>query len=95
MYLSTVLDDFSRYIMAWNLPVTLTVTVALDKPARRLLTVASAGQVAHLHLHQPLGGKRDHVPLNIRVRVFSTSQRRCIIGSVIVVPFVSTTLAEM
>ena len=51
-----------------GLPVTFAVAIALDEPGGRLLAVARAGQAADLHLHQPLGGKRDHVAQNIGVR---------------------------
>jgi hypothetical protein len=55
-----------------GLPVTLAIAIALDEARGGLL-------------HQPLGGKGDHVAQNIRVGAFSTSARRCIMGSVIVV----------
>jgi hypothetical protein len=41
---------------------------ALDEPGGRLLAVWRTGQAADLHLHQQLGGKRDHIPQTIGVR---------------------------
>ena len=51
-----------------RLPVTLAVTIALNKPRGRLLAVASTRQAADFHLHQPLGSKGDHIAQNIGVR---------------------------
>jgi hypothetical protein len=51
-----------------GLPIALAVPVALNQAVRRLLAITRAGQATDLHLHQPLGGKRDHVAQNIRVR---------------------------
>jgi hypothetical protein len=44
------------------------VAIALDEPGRRILAVWRTSQAADLHLHQPLGGKRDPVVQNISVR---------------------------
>jgi hypothetical protein len=51
-----------------GLPVAVAIAVALDKPIGGLLAVARTRQAADLHLHQPPGGKRDHLAQNIRVR---------------------------
>ena len=50
-----------------RLPVALAIAVALGQPLGALLAVAGAGQAAHLQLHQPLGGKADHLPQKIGV----------------------------
>lgn len=50
-----------------RLPVAIAVAVALRQPARVLLAVRRAGQPADLQLHQPLGGKADHVTQKIAV----------------------------
>ncbi len=51
-----------------RLPVPLAIAVTLDQPGSALLAVAGAGQRPDLDLHQPLGGKRDHIAQNIGVR---------------------------
>ena len=50
-----------------GLPVALPVAVALGQPLRVLLAIGRPGQAADLHLHQPLGGKADHLPQQIGV----------------------------
>ena len=50
-----------------RLPVAVAIAVALDQPLRALLAEAGAGQAAHLQLHQPLGGKADHLAQQIGV----------------------------
>ena len=50
-----------------RLPVAVAVAVALGQPLRALLAIAGAGQAAHLQLHQPLGGKADHLAQQIGV----------------------------
>ena len=51
-----------------GLPVAIAIAVALDKPIGGLFAVTGARQAAYLHLHQPPGGKRDHLAQNIRIR---------------------------
>jgi hypothetical protein len=63
------------------LPIAVAIAVALHQPGRALLAMAGAGQRPDLDLHQPLGG--DHLAQGIGVGVFSTSERRFIISSVI------------
>jgi hypothetical protein len=65
------------------LPIAVAIAVALHQPGRALLAMAGAGQRPDLDLHQPLGGKGDHLAQGIGVGVFSTSERRFIISSVI------------
>ena len=50
-----------------RLPVPVAVAVALGQPIRALLAIAGAGQPPHLQLHQPLGGKADHLAQQIGV----------------------------
>jgi hypothetical protein len=50
-----------------GLPVPVAVAIALDQPLGALLTVSRAGQAAHLQLHQPLGGKANHLAQQIGV----------------------------
>ena len=50
-----------------GLPVAVAVAVALGQPLGALLAVAGAGQLADLQLHQPLGGKADHLAQQIGV----------------------------
>jgi hypothetical protein len=45
-----------------RLPDPVAVAVALGAAFEALLAVSRAGQRADLHLHQPLGGKADHLP---------------------------------
>ena len=51
-----------------RLPHPVPVAVALDQPLGALLAPGRAGQAAHLQLHQPLGGKADHLAQEIGVR---------------------------
>ncbi len=44
-----------------RLPVAVAIAVALRQPRRALLAMAGTGQRSHLDLHQPLGGKGDHL----------------------------------
>jgi hypothetical protein len=44
-----------------GLPVAGPIAIALDQTLRTLLTMASASQRGHFHLHQSLGGKADHL----------------------------------
>src|SRR5215218_73256 len=53
------------------------------KPVQNVLATGGAGQRTNLQLHQTLGGKADHLPQKVGIRVFSTSARRFIISSVI------------
>jgi hypothetical protein len=48
--------------------VSLAVAVALRQALRALLAQAGAGQAAYLQLHQPLGGKADHLAQKIGIR---------------------------
>jgi len=48
-------------------PVAVAIAVALDQALRALLAIAGAGKTADLQLHQPLGGKADHLAQQIRV----------------------------
>jgi hypothetical protein len=66
-----------------GLPGPVTVAVALHQALGALLAVTGAGEGADLQLHQPFGGKADHLTQQVGVRVFSTSARRFIISSVI------------
>jgi hypothetical protein len=66
-----------------RLPVAVAIAVALGRPQRVLLAIAGAGRGADLQIHQPLGGKADHLAQDIGVRVFSTSVCRFIMSSVI------------
>ena len=50
-----------------RLPDPVAVAVALDQPLGALLAPGRAGQAAHLQLHQPLGGKADHLAQQIGV----------------------------
>jgi hypothetical protein len=45
--------------------------------------VLGAGQALNLKIHQPLGGEADHLTQEISMGVFSSSERRPIISSVI------------
>jgi hypothetical protein len=47
--------------------VSLAVAVALRQALRALLAQAGAGQAAYLQLHQPLGGKADHLAQKIGI----------------------------
>jgi hypothetical protein len=57
-----------------------------------LLTVGRHGQRADLQLHQPLGGKRDHVAKDIRVGG-DLHQRARLANKSVAVPFVGMTAA--
>ena len=48
-------------------PIALAVAVALRQPLGALLAIAGAGHAADLQLHQPLGGKADHLAQQIGV----------------------------
>jgi hypothetical protein len=50
-----------------GLPDPVAIAVALRQPVRRALAIAGAGQTLHLELHQPLGGKADHLAQQISV----------------------------
>jgi hypothetical protein len=50
-----------------RLPIPLAIAVALGEPIGRPLAIPSPSSGANLHLHQPLGGERDHVAKNVRV----------------------------
>ncbi len=50
-----------------RLPVAVAIAVALGRPQRVLLAIAGAGRRSHLQLHQPLGGKADHLAQQIGV----------------------------
>lgn len=43
------------------LPIPVAVAIALGRPQRRLLAIVGPGGRPHLHLHQTLGGKADHL----------------------------------
>ena len=47
--------------------IPVAIAVALRQPVRRALAIAGAGQALHLELHQPLGGKADHLAQEIGV----------------------------
>ncbi|GGC94851.1 hypothetical protein GCM10010994_60710 [Chelatococcus reniformis] len=66
-----------------GVPVSLAIAVALRKALRALLAEAGPGQAADLQLHQPLGGKADHLAQRSASGLFSGSPRRFIISSVI------------
>ena len=51
-----------------RLPVPVTIAVALGEPQRVLLAIGSAGGGPYLQLHQPFGGKADHLAQQIGVR---------------------------
>jgi len=51
-----------------RLPVAITVAVALHQAVGILRTMRRACQRADLQLHQPLGGKSDHLAQQIGVR---------------------------
>jgi hypothetical protein len=61
------------------------VPVALRKPVRRMLAIATARQGLRLELHQALGGKADHLAQEIGLAALSTSWQKAIPSSVIVV----------
>jgi hypothetical protein len=48
-------------------PAAIAIAVALRKPLAALLAVGGAGLVLDLELHQPLGGKTDHVAQDVGV----------------------------
>src|SRR5690606_1514754 len=48
-------------------PVPVAIAVALGQTKRVLLAISGAGGRTHLHLHQPLGGKADHLAQEIGV----------------------------
>jgi hypothetical protein len=50
-----------------GLPRPVAVPVALRQPVPRALAIGGAGQALHLELHQPLGGKADHLAQEIGV----------------------------
>ena len=51
-----------------GLPVPIAIAVALRQPLGALLAIGGAGQLADLQLHQPLGGKADHLAQQVGVR---------------------------
>ena len=51
-----------------RLPVAIAVAVALDEPIGRALSMPRPSPGPHLQLHQPLGGKADHLAQDIRIR---------------------------
>jgi hypothetical protein len=51
-----------------RLPIPVAIAVALDEPVGRALAMPRPGPGAHLQLHQPFGGKADHLAQDIRVR---------------------------
>ena len=60
--------DAQRHRPCPGLPVALAVAVAVDKALIGLaLTMPGAGQRRHLQLHQPLGGKTDHLAQQIGI----------------------------
>ena len=50
-----------------GLPVAVAIAVALGEPLGAPLAIGRAGQPGDLHLHQPLGGKADHLAQQIGV----------------------------
>ena len=50
-----------------GLPATAPVPVAMGDPIRRSLTTLPACQPMDLQLHQPAGGKADHLPQHLRI----------------------------
>src|SRR6202011_3600841 len=61
------LGDAQRHGAGPRLPGAIAVAVALYQAGRALLAMAGARQRADLDLHQPLGGKRDHLAQKIGV----------------------------
>src|SRR5690606_1644854 len=51
-----------------RLPVTVPVAITLGRPKRVLLAIGGSGRRSHLHLHQPLRGKADHLAQKISIR---------------------------
>jgi len=51
-----------------GLPITIAIAITLCQTGGALLAVRRACQRADLELHQPLGGKSDHIAQYIRVR---------------------------
>ncbi len=51
-----------------GLPVPIAVAVALRQPLGALLAIGRTGELADLQLHQPLGGKADHLAQQVGVR---------------------------
>ncbi len=58
------------------------IAVALSRAQRVLLAIASAGGSANLHLHQPFGGKADHLAQDIGVRglLYERAQVHHVVG---------------
>jgi hypothetical protein len=52
-----------------SLPVPAAVAIALHQAVWRLLAIRRSRRRADFHLHQPFGGKADHVAQNIRIRL--------------------------
>ncbi len=50
-----------------GLPGALPIAIALRQTLCALLAVAGSGQAGHLHLHQALGRKADHLPQQVGV----------------------------
>lgn len=66
------------------LTVALAIAVALDKTLGVILAKAGTRQQPDFHLHQPPGGKGDHVAQSIRIGALPISERKFIMVSVIV-----------
>ena len=62
------LRDTQLHRAGAGLPVPLAVAVALNQALEVLLAIGGSGQPLDLQLHQPLGGKADHLAQQISVR---------------------------
>ena len=69
------LGDAQLHRAGPGLPVAVAVAVALGQPLGARLAVRRPGQAVHLQLHQPLGGKADHLAQKIGVGGSSPSAR--------------------
>ncbi len=58
------------------------VAVAAHQPLGALLAPGRAGQAAHLQLHQPLGGKADHLAQQIGIGglLYQAAQAHHLVG---------------
>ena len=68
-----------------GLPVAVAIAVAVIAPSIAALAVPSTAQAVGLQLHQALRGKADHLAQEVVSEPFSSSSRRAILSSVIVV----------
>jgi len=59
-----------------RLPVPVAVTIPLDQSLGRPFTRAGARQSLNFQLHQPLGGKVDHVSKHVGIWVLLTQRTK-------------------